>query len=109
MTTATTTCIVETILFKAKPGVGDAQILEAAEALEQDLAKYPGYLGRRFLKGEDGQWMELLEWTGLDEAKAAEAIIDEPCAQAFDALVEMGSVQMIYFRPVQALGGADLQ
>jgi hypothetical protein len=97
--------IVEVVHFKAKPGVSDAQIRDAADALQRDVEHFPGYLRRRLLKSADGQWLDIVDWTGLDEAlHAAEAIMARPSAQGFMELVEPESMTMLHLASVQVYG-----
>ena len=76
--------IVEVVQFKARPGVSDAQICDAADALQRDVQHLPGYMHRRLLKSQDGQWLDIVDWTGLGEAlQAADVIMARPSAQSF--------------------------
>ena len=105
MDDTTGTGIVEVVQFKAKPGVSDAQIRAAADALQRDVDGLPGYMRRRLLKSADGQWIDIVDWTGLDEAlQAAEAIMARPSAQGFIDLVEPESIIMLHLAPVQVYG-----
>ena len=98
--------IVEVVQFKAKSGVSDAQIRDAADALQRDVEQFPGYLHRRLVKSEDGQWLDIVDWTGLGEAlQAAEAIMAQPSAQSFMELVEPESIKMLHLAPVQVYSG----
>ena len=93
----------EIVLFKLKDGVLDAQILEASDALQRDLEGMAGYLSRRLLKTDDGQWIDLVEWESLDAAHhASEAIMPRPSAQRFMDLVDMPSVTVLLARPATA-------
>ncbi len=98
--------IVEVVQFKAKPGVSDAQIRAAAAALQRDVEGFPGYMRRRLFKSEDGQWLDIVDWTGLDEAlHAAEAIMARPSAQSFMELVEPESINMLHLAPARVYRG----
>ncbi len=98
--------IVEVVQFRAKTGVSDAQIRDAADALQRDVEGFPGYLHRRLVKSEDGQWLDIVDWTGLDEAlHAAEAIMARPSAQSFIELVESESITMLHLASVQVYRG----
>jgi hypothetical protein len=93
----------EVVLFRAKDGVGDEQIVEAADGLQRDLEGMPGYLRRRLYKGEDGRWIDFVDWADLAQALAAvEAIGERPSAHRFMALVDMDSIEMLHVRPVRA-------
>ena len=97
--------IVEVVQFKAKTGVSDAQIRAAAAALQRDVEQFPGYMRRRLLKSADGQWIDIVDWTGLDEAlQAGEAMMARPSAQGFMELVELESISMLHLAPVQVYG-----
>ncbi len=94
--------MVEVVLFKAKDGVSDAEIRAVADELQRDVEEFPGYISRRLVKSEDGQWLDIVDWTGLDEAlHAAEAIMARPSAQSFMELVEPESITMLHLASVQ--------
>ena len=101
------TAILEIVLWCARDGATEAQVLAAADALQRDVAAFPGYLRRRVLRAEDGQWADLVEWTSLEEARAAaEAVMARPSAGAFMALVDEASVRMLHATPRRAYGDA---
>lgn len=102
MASTNTTGVVEIVLFRAKPGVSDSQILEASAALQREVARFPAYVSRRLLKSEDGQWIDVVDWTSLAEAqKASQTILEQPVAQRFDALVETDSMRVLHLVPTQ--------
>ena len=102
MTSPTAPRTVEVLLFQAKPGISDAQILAAADALQRDVAGFPAFIRRRLLKGDDGQWLDLVDWASLDEARqASAAIMQRPSAHAFDALVDGASIHAFHLAPVR--------
>jgi hypothetical protein len=96
VTTKTSPPVVQMFMFRAKSDVGDDQILDAADLMLRDVASYPGFTSSRFLKGADGQWVEILEWGSLAEAEAVLEIAAQPSGQAFDALVEIESVRVLH-------------
>jgi hypothetical protein len=107
MASTVPTRTVEVVMFRARPGVDDARILEAADALQREVEDLPGYLGRRLLKDDDGQWLDVVDWSGLDEAlQASEAITQRPIAQAFDALVDGESMRVLHLAPVRVYGSS---
>lgn len=98
--------MVEVVLFRARAGVSDDQIRAATDALQRDVEGFPGYISRRLVKSEDGQWLDIVDWTGLDEAlRAAEAIMARPSAEGFGELVEPESVKMLHLAPVRVYRG----
>ena len=93
----------EIMLFKLKDGIGDAQILEASDALQRDVEGMDGYISRRLLKTDDGRWIDVVEWESLDAAHhASELIMPRPSAQRFMDLVDMPSVTVLLARPAKA-------
>ena len=102
MVNTAATRTIEVVMFRAQPGVSDAQILEAADVLQRDVEEFGGYISRRLLKSEDGQWLDIVDWTSLDEARqAGEAIMQRPSAQRFDALVDAESVKVFHLAPLR--------
>ena len=102
MTGMKETGVVEVVLVRAKPGVTDEQILEAADGLQREVEHFPGYIGRQVLKSEDGQWLDIVDWVSLDDAlRAAEAIMQRPIAQTYLSLVETESLRTLHLAPVR--------
>ena len=102
MTNTAATRTIEVVLFRAKSGISDAQILEVADGLQRDLEEFGGCVSRRLLKSEDGQWLDIVDWTSLDEAQqASEAIMQRPSAQGFMAAVDPESIKMFHLAPVR--------
>ena len=100
------TGMVEVVQFKAKVGVSDAEIRAVADELQRDVEEFPGYISRRLVKSEDGQWLDIVDWTGLAEAlRAAEAIMDRPSAARILELVEPDSIRMLHLAPVRLYSG----
>jgi hypothetical protein len=98
---------VEVVLYRAKPGVADQQVIEASEALQADLDGFAGYIRRRLMKTTDGLWVDTVDWRSLAEAEAAAAaIMERPSAGQFMALVEESTIQMLHPLPVRTYGPA---
>ena len=96
---------VEVVLYRAKPGVPDQQVVDASDALQADLEGFAGYIRRRLMKTADGLWVDTVDWRSLEQAEAAAAtIMQRPSAARFMALVEESSVQMMHPRPVRVYG-----
>jgi hypothetical protein len=96
---------VEVVLYRARAGVADQQVVEASDALQSDLEGLPGYLRRRLMKSADGQWVDAVDWRSLAEAEAAAAVImARPSAARFMGLVEESTIQMLHPLPVRVYG-----
>ena len=73
MTTATdtaqsqTTPTIEWAPFTLAEGVSESALLAASEVLQRDfLGNQPGFLHRELLKGNDGQWVDIIERESRD-------------------------------------------
>jgi heme-degrading monooxygenase HmoA len=100
--------VLEIVTCKMKEGVTDAQVIEAADALQRDVAGMPGFVGRQVLKSGDGTWVDVVRWTSEELALAAFKEIEErPSAQAFMAITDMSSVTMLHAHPVKDYAGGS--
>jgi hypothetical protein len=64
--------VVEWAPFRLREGIEEPRLLQASEALQTEfLAKQRGFIHRELLKGENGQWVDLVYWT--DHASADQA------------------------------------
>ena len=98
--------ILEVVLFRAKAGVSDDQVLQGSAQIQPWLAGAAGYLKREVSKGEDGQWVDLVHWRSLAEAQqAAEQLMAEPTAAAFMSMIEPESITMLHVQQQVAFGG----
>jgi hypothetical protein len=99
---------VEVVLYRARPGVPDQQVIEASEALQADLEGFAGYIRRRLMKTtDDGVSVDTVDWRSLAEAEAAAtAIMERPSAGQFMALVEESTIQTLHPLPVRTYGPA---
>ncbi len=78
--------LVEWAPFKPAPGVTEADLLAASDAMERDfLAKQRGYIRRELLKARDGQWADLVYWEDQDAADQAMNAVghSQACAAYF--------------------------
>jgi heme-degrading monooxygenase HmoA len=73
--------VVEWAPFRLAPGVEESVLLEASEVLQREfLAHQPGFLRRELLRGDDGQWADLVYWE--DEAAAGNAMREATASPA---------------------------
>lgn len=80
---------IETVTFKLNDGVSREAFVEAAQAINDFVSKRDGFVSRRLSCGDDGLWIEHIEWKTLEAAKAAAAEIGNeptlaPCMKAID-------------------------
>ena len=82
--------VVEWAPFRLKPGITDAELLAASEALQRDfLSRQDGFVGRELLRGANGQWADLVYWRDDESAHAImQAVADSPACMAYFHLME---------------------
>ncbi len=81
--------IVEWAPFTLREGVDEAQLIAASEALQSGfLAQQRGFIRRELLKGQNGQWVDLVIWEGKDAAdEAAKNAAESPvCYKYFQVM-----------------------
>lgn len=89
--------IIETVFFNLAPGVQPAEFHKAAEESNAWVCAQPGFVRRRLSQTEDGAWIDHVEWTSLDGAKAAaQAIGTAPAIRPFIAAIDGASVRMTH-------------
>ncbi len=82
--------VLEWAPFTLKPGVTEADLLAASEALQTEfLGRQPGFIRRDLLRGQDGQWVDTVYWRSRAAAdEAAQKVMDNPvCLGYFDLMV----------------------
>lgn len=80
---------IETVTFRLNKGVTREAFVEAAQAITDFARKQEGFVSRRLSCGDDGLWIEHIEWETLEAAQAAAAQIGkvpslETCMKAID-------------------------
>ncbi len=94
--------VVEVVTFKLKAGVDEAEFLRAADAIVSDLQAMSGYIDRELLKGQHGEWMDILHWQSMEQAlAAAEAIMAAPNAGLFMSMLDETNVAMHHLEQVR--------
>ncbi|MCF6322323.1 MAG: hypothetical protein L3J32_11230 [Rhizobiaceae bacterium] len=94
--------IIEAVTFKLAKGVSDADFLKTVAASTDFIKAREGFIARRLSKGEDGTWLEHIEWENMTAAKSAsDAFMKEPSLapmmQAIDgasAIVQHNQLQI---------------
>ncbi|MEP5152659.1 hypothetical protein [Planktotalea sp.] len=80
---------IETVIFKLNKGESADGFAKAAEAITEFAERQKGFITRRLSRGEDGLWIDHIEWETLADAQAAAAKIGQeaslgPCMKAID-------------------------
>ena len=88
---------VEIAMFRLKDGVDREPFLAAAEAASGWLRSRPGYLGRDLLEDDGGQWVDLVRWSTIDQARsAAEALMSATATAPFVAAIDPATVRVLH-------------
>ena len=107
------TVTIEWAPFKLADGVDEARLLRASDGLQTGfLAEQPGFIRRELLKGQDGQWVDLVYWESDEAATRAmqQAASSPICLEYFHLMVGAnGSPDpaegVLHFRRVRTYGG----
>ena len=87
--------VMETVTFRLAEGICPNAFLDAAQASSDYAESCAGFVWRRLSKGEDGTWIDQIEWGSMDHAQAAGAgIAEAPGIGTFMAAIDMESVFM---------------
>jgi quinol monooxygenase YgiN len=86
----------EIVLYRLLPDTDRHRFLAISAEATAWLRQRPGFLSRELLE-DDGQWVDLVQWSTMDDAlAAADAFGQAPEAAAFMALVELDSIRMLH-------------
>lgn len=93
---------VEIVHFKIKARTNEQEFLQASADMIQELGKLSGFIDRELLKGEDGQWTDLVHWKSMEHAlKATDDVMRLPLCLAYFGLIDDTSLQMMHFTQSQ--------
>jgi hypothetical protein len=84
------TVTIEWAPFKLADGADEARLLRASDGLQTGfLARREGFIRRELLKGQDGQWVDLVYWESEEAAARAmqEAASSPACLEYFQLMV----------------------
>jgi hypothetical protein len=96
----------EVVLFRAKAGISDEQVLKASSEIQRWLEGAAGYLKREVSKNEEGQWVDIVHWRTLAEAQqAAQQLMADPSAADLMSFIDPESVSMLHLARQQQFGG----
>ncbi|WP_438446554.1 hypothetical protein [Gorillibacterium sp. sgz5001074] len=76
--------------------------LESVAELNELLASVEGFVKREvFFREEDGHWVEVIAWSGAEEArKAEEMLMAHPICKKGFACIDMATVTLEHYRKV---------
>ena len=89
------TSVAEVVSFRLLAGTDPTAFARAAQGTAGLLRATPGFIRRRLVQAEDGQWTDWVEWQDLATAhSAAEAVMVAPEFAPFMAMIDPASVAM---------------
>lgn len=88
--------IIEQVSFRARTPEADARMAEAAWAAQPAIERLPGFVSRQFGRSENGEWIDVIRWRSMADARNAAAqsgayAAGEPALAAFFGLIDMQS------------------
>ncbi len=89
--------IIELVLFRAREGVGAAQIIAASDRIAPILSAMPGFISRELAVAEDGRWADVVHWTSIEFAtSAAKAVMENETCLAYFGLIDQSSMDFLH-------------
>ncbi|MBS7703036.1 antibiotic biosynthesis monooxygenase family protein [Chelatococcus asaccharovorans] len=93
------TGIIEIVHFRLTSGSSEEDFLEEAKKASRFLQSCQGFVRRHLSKGGDGAWIDHVEWTDMEAARAAaDALMKAPSLAAFIAAIDASSAVMAHNR-----------
>lgn len=87
--------VMEIVSFRLNVGVSPEDFRQAADAIDSLLRDRGTASARRLVMDDDGLWTDIIEWSSMDEAKAAaEHLVKDPLFAPLGAMIDGTSVQM---------------
>lgn len=90
--------VLEIVKVKLKAGIDDGSFMEESKKFHENwLSKQPGFQKRLTLKSSEGEWVDILWWDSMEDAKAtAEKVMQEPSAAAWFGMMDESTVSMYH-------------
>ena len=87
--------IVEIARFKLKADADEKAFLDAEKALVNgQIRQQPGFISRQAAKGENGEWVVVLQWASAKDAEAwTPKFMQDPNGKAFAAQLDFSSMK----------------
>lgn len=96
---------IEIVTFRLAGGVDEGAFLGHAEVANRFLGTCAGFVARRLSKGDDGGWVEHVEWESLAEAEeASRKFMEEEALKPFMAAIDPATVVMRHAELKLAVG-----
>ena len=93
--------VVEIVQFRLADGVSDADFKAAAASTMPFLCGTDGFIRRTLSRGEDGLWIDHVEWTNADIAQTtAAAAMENETMMPFMMAIDPASISLSYQSPL---------
>lgn len=100
-----TKTVIESVTFKLVDNMSGDRFLDCVQPTNDFLKSAPGFVRRCLSVGEDGTWIDHIEWTSLEQAMAAsQRLMEFDKAQPFMAAIAPDSVITRHDRAKMLLG-----
>ena len=87
--------IIESVKFRLEDGITKDEFMATVPGSTAFLESAPGYVARRLSCGEDGTWIEHVEWEDMKTAKdAADRIMSDERTAPFVRCIHGPSIEM---------------
>jgi hypothetical protein len=91
--------VAEIVTFKLKPDIDEAVFLEDSRPVDVFCRAQSGFVARRLMRDEAGEWIDYIEWADEDAAKrAAEMMPRAEGVGPFLAAIDMPTMTMRHLR-----------
>ena len=95
---------IELVIFKLINGSASNDFVAANEKLSEWLRNQPGFEFRNLSLQDDGSWVDVLQWSSMENAKrAAEKIMQELGNSPCMAMIDPDSVKMSHSQVMLSL------
>ncbi|MEK3792520.1 hypothetical protein MKX42_12405 [Paenibacillus sp. FSL R7-0204] len=108
MTQASTSYVLELVVFHLKQDTNEASFLEAARTLTQFLhTQIPGFQSRNLMHTADhSQWTDMIYWSTMEMALAAmERLHSAPEFRNFAGMIDSQGIQMMHLTVAESASG----
>lgn len=93
--------VMEIVSFRLKTGTDTEAFRQAAQAIDALLSYRGTAVSRSLVVDDDDVWTDMIEWTSMDEAKAAaEELVKDPLFAPLGAMIDETTINMRH-APVQ--------
>jgi hypothetical protein len=91
--------IVEVVIWKTNSNFTEEEVLHKARVLNKFIENQKGFISRDLSKSEEGEWLDLVYWSSIEDANAAAKLAQscEICQPFFDT-IDMSSMKFYHFK-----------